>query len=551
MNIIHKLLYKFYQEEYSKAIIILVICIVINILQTNGISAVTARIINTLKQSGSNNVQYLIWLFVGLSVAYLALHYVFKTNQNHFMTKLRQWMRNQLVQVLLRSNNENFSETNFINFETPINRISTMCFNIVNDVLTFLLPTLVFLIIIAIYFLYNNPVLGLAFIFINVMIVAYLYFIWDMMLEKNDQYEKSVTTNEVYLLEILNNIDKIVYRGQTKDEIQAFDTLSKKAITNAYNFYAYINDNNLVLNSMVYSIMFFFLFYSVYLYKNKQMSLETFITMFSIIILYREKMSVFVQQVPDFIEFIGRTNSVLRYYDDMNVEDFLTDKLYDPVDLPFETIEFRDVTFKYKSHDFTIFDKFNIKLQTTGHKIIGMVGPSGRGKSSFAKLILKMYDCNDGDIFIDGVNTRDIDANYIRKNITYVNQNSKLFDRLIIDNMLYGCSHEETCYAKIDEIIKNYPKIAELFKNIDIYTKNSGPLGEHLSGGQRQIVNIVGGLANPSKILILDEPTNALDSNLKSELLRLIYENRTNKECIIIITHDKDVHGILNEKIAL
>lgn len=551
MNIIHKLLYKFYQEEYAKAILILVICIVINVLQTNGISAVTARIINTLKQSSSSNVQYLIWLFVGLSVAYLGLHYLFKINQNYFMTKLRQWMRNQLVQVLLRSNNENFSETNFINFETPINRISTMCFNIVNDLLTFLLPTLVFLIIIALYFLYNNSVLGMAFIIINVMIIAYLYFIWDKMLEKNDQYEKSVTTNEVYLLEILNNIDKIVYRGQTKDEIQAFDQLSNRAITNAYNFYAYINDNNLVLNSMVYSIMFFFLFYSVYLFKNKQMTLEIFITMFSIIILYREKMSVFVQQVPDFIEFIGRTNSVLRYYDDMNVEDFLTDKVYDPVDLPFETIEFRDVTFKYKSHDFTIFDKFNIKLQTTGHKIIGMVGPSGRGKSSFAKLILKMYECNDGDIFIDGVNTRDIDANYIRKNITYVNQNSKLFDRLIIDNMLYGCNHEETCYAKIDEIIKNYPKIADLFKNIDIYTKNSGPLGEHLSGGQRQIVNIVGGLANPSKILILDEPTNALDSNLKSELLRLIYENRTNKECIIIITHDKDVHSILNEKIAL
>jgi ABC-type dipeptide/oligopeptide/nickel transport system ATPase component len=76
-------------------------------------------------------------------------------------------------------------------------------------------------------------------------------------------------------------------------------------------------------------------------------------------------------------------------------------------------------------------------------------------------------------------------------------------------------------------------------------------LGEHLSGGQRQIVNIVGGLANPSKILILDEPTNALDSGLKSELLRLIYENRVNKQCIIIITHDKDVHGILNEKISL
>jgi ABC-type bacteriocin/lantibiotic exporter with double-glycine peptidase domain len=235
----------------------------------------------------------------------------------------------------------------------------------------------------------------------------------------------------------------------------------------------------------------------------------------------------------------------------MNNEDFLTDKIYPEIELPFETIEFRNVSFKYKSHDFSIFNNFNIKLQTTNNKIIGMAGKSGRGKSSFAKLILKMYQCNDGDIFIDGINTREIDANYIRKNVTYVNQNSKLFDRIIIDNMLYGCNHEETCYQKINDIIQNYPKIAELFKNIDIYTKNSGPLGEHLSGGQRQIVNIVGGLANPSKILILDEPTNALDSSLKSELLRLIYENRVHKQCIIIITHDKDAYSIFNEKIEL
>jgi len=552
MDIIQQLLLKFYKEEYIKAIIVILICIFINVLQTNGISSVTARIINTLKQSNTENIQYLIFLFIGLSTLYLILNHIFKIYQNLLMTKLRQWVRNKLLQILLRSNNENFSETNFINYETPINRISSICYMISSDVLTFMLPTLIFLLIISIYFLYTNPVLGVTFIVTNATILLYLFYNWDDMIHKNELYEQSITKNEIYLLEILNNIDKIVYRGQINSEIETFDSLSNNAIQYAYNFYDYINNNGLIVNIMVYAIMFFFVIYCVFLFKTKKISLELFITLFSIIILYREKMSVFVLQIPDFVEFIGRTNSVLKYYENMDIEEFLTDKSqFYKKELPFETIEFRDVSFKYKSHDFSIFNKFSIKVNTTGHKIIGMVGASGRGKSSFAKLILKMYDCNDGDIYIDGVNIRDIDANYIRKNITYVNQNSKLFDRIIIDNMLYGCNHKETCYQTINDIIKNYPKIADLFKNIDIYTKNSGPLGEHLSGGQRQIVNIVGGLANPSKILILDEPTNALDSGLKSELLRLIYENRVNKQCIIIITHDKDVHGILNEKISL
>jgi ABC-type bacteriocin/lantibiotic exporter with double-glycine peptidase domain len=549
-DIIQQLLYKFFKEEYFKTIILLIICIIVNVVQTNGISKITAKIINSIKQTNLSHTQYLVWWFIALSVIYLIFNHLFKVYQNQLMTKMRQWIRNKLIKILLRSNNENFSETNFLKYETPINRISSICFMISSDILTFILPTIIFMFIISIYFLYHNTILGTTFLLTNIIIFIYLRYNWDNMMNKNNIYEKNVTNNEIYLLEILNNMDKIVYRGQINEEYNIFEALSKKTIQTAYEFYDYVNDNNTIVTSIVYASMFFFISYSIYLFKHGKLNMEIFITLFSIIILYREKMAVFSVQIPDFVEFIGRTNSVLQFFDNINIEEFLNDKKYNDIDLPFETIEFKDVSFKYKSHDFKVFDNFQIKLNTTNHKIIGITGLSGRGKSSFAKLILKMYEC-DGDILIDGVNVREIDANYIRKNITYVNQNSKLFDRLIIDNMMYGCIEEDVCSQKIEEIIQNYPKIKDLFKNIDIYKKKSGPLGEHLSGGQRQVVNIVGGLANPSKILILDEPTNALDSSLKSELLRLIYEHRNSKQCIIIITHDKDVYSIFNEKINI
>ena len=134
--------------------------------------------------------------------------------------------------------------------------------------------------------------------------------------------------------------------------------------------------------------------------------------------------------------------------------------------------------------------------------------------------------------------------------MTYVNQNSKLFDKTVIDNMLYGCMDANTCTAYLNEIIK-YPKINELYKNVDIQNHSSGPLGENLSGGQRQIVNIIGGLINPSKILILDEPTNALDPDLKAELIQLISDFKQYKKCIIIITHDRSVHQIFDEIVHL
>ena len=76
-------------------------------------------------------------------------------------------------------------------------------------------------------------------------------------------------------------------------------------------------------------------------------------------------------------------------------------------------------------------------------------------------------------------------------------------------------------------------------------------VGERWSGGERQLYNVVGGVIKSSKILVLDEPTNAVDGELKSELLEVIEEERKNKECIIIISHDKEVFPLFDETIQV
>lgn len=163
---------------------------------------------------------------------------------------------------------------------------------------------------------------------------------------------------------------------------------------------------------------------------------------------------------------------------------------------------------------------------------------------------MRLHDCNEGVIYIDNKDIKTINPFYIRENITYVNQNSRLFDRKIIDNILYGCKDISVCNENLHEIL-SYSKIKELYKNIDISTSDAGALGENLSGGQRQIVNIISGLINPTKILILDEPTNALDPELKRELLLILKHFRKYKKCIIIITHDRDVYPLFDETLEL
>jgi ABC-type branched-subunit amino acid transport system ATPase component len=268
------------------------------------------------------------------------------------------------------------------------------------------------------------------------------------------------------------------------------------------------------------------------------------------ILLYRDKMNTVIQQIPDSIEFLGRSDAVLKHFN--NMADGLhkiNEKNYKDVDLVFKTVKFENVSYEYSSSKKPVFENLNLTLQTHD-KIIGIIGLSGNGKSTLMKLLLKLYRPTKGSIYIDGENIDKIDSDYIRKNVTYVNQSSKLFDKKIIDNMMYGCSDEDICNKNLEDIME-YKKIKELYRNMDIRNKKSGALGEGLSGGQRQVVNIIGGLINPSRILILDEPTNALDPELKHEILGLIKEYKKHKQCIIIITHDRDAYSLFDETVQI
>jgi ABC-type bacteriocin/lantibiotic exporter with double-glycine peptidase domain len=550
MNIIYFLLLKFFNEEKTNTILMIINSFLINVLQTNGISFITANIITSLQTNNKINTYHFFQWFILISIVFILLYHSYKYFQNKLLTKLRQWIRHHLIEIILKINNEKFSEMNFNKLNSPINRISSVSFMVFNDVITYLLPNISFLLIVAIYFLYKNTIFGIGFIIGNIILALYIWWHLQFIIKHNEEYEKQVTESESYLIDILNNMDKIVYRGQVNSEIEFFNEKTNKSIDMAFTFYSNTSYYGTIMTSIVFVILFGCIAYLIYLFFHGKIELTIFITFFTILLLYRDKMITIIQQIPDFVEFVGRSESVLKHFKNMDYKSIdQINTSYKKISLlTFDDIKYVNVNFNY-NNQMTILTNFNIQF-TTNNKIIGITGLSGNGKSTFAKLLLKMYQPNSGDIYIDGINIRDIDADYIRKNITYVNQTSKLFDKKIIDNILYGCNDVIICSKHLDEIMK-YPKINELYKNVDFKNKLAGNLGENLSGGQRQIINIIGGLVNPSQILILDEPTNALDPKLKEELLGLIRHFKNYKKCIMIITHDKDVFKLFDEKIEI
>lgn len=550
MNIIYQLILKFIKKEKFYIIILFCLTLLQTLFQINGISYITANIITFMQKKEYESVHNYFIYFTVASFVLIFIFYIYKIVQNKLVIELMNWIKTEIMKIIFETNNENFSNINFTEFITPINRISHSMYLLFYNVLTEMIPNVGFILMISIYFIYTNTLFGVLFLIANIFIIIYLALNWNNLMKLRMDYENKVNYNEKYLIDILNNIDKIILRGKTEDEHTIYTDLISGGIKKTIKFYDGINNHLLYTTIIVYIIVLMSIFYLINLCTNKKISTTVFITFFTILLLYRDRIVGTFQNLSDYLEFIGRINFVMKKFNSLigNYNEGDYDKTYEDVDLSFKEVVFENVSFKYQGTNEKIFNNLNMKLNTNKNTI-GIVGYSGKGKSTFVKMMLKLYKCDTGKILIDGKDIQEIDTNYLRNNIIYINQNSKLFDKKIIENILYACNDLHVCKSHLDEIQK-YKKIQELLKRIDIHNKTAGLAGENLSGGQRQIVNVINGLINPCKILILDEPTSALDGDLKNELLQLINDFKKHKQSIIIITHDRDVYPLLDKTIT-
>lgn len=548
MNILYTLILKFFSEEKFRTFFIIFISCILNILKINVISYITANIIKSIQNKNINFTYTYYKYFIIVSVIFIFLFNYYKILQTHLLSKLRQWVRYHIIKILLLTNNEEYSNLNFTKLNTPTFRIANNCFYFFNSIIGTLIPNITLLLIVCLYFLYNNLTFGFIFLLGNIIIISYIFFFWKQMMVHNNKFEEGVVSNESYIVEILNNFDKIIYRGESNNEIKKLWKKSEDVIELGYNFYKNNANHSFIMNIGIFLLIFILIYYLIHLYINKNIDSTIFITFLTILLLYRDIILATVQQIPEYIEFIGRSAMINNIFKDFNFNKNYEKNEYIDHKLEFDTILFENINFKYKNQKKNILSNFNLYIEAD-NKIIGITGLSGIGKSTFVKLLIKMYKF-EGDIYIDGININQLNTNYIRKNIIYVNQDSKLFDKKIIENIFFACDNKENCNEYLKEIMK-FQKIKDLFKNLDFNGISVGKAGEGVSGGQRQVINIINGLISPSKIVILDEPTNALDGELKHEIIELIKYFKKYKKCIIIISHDKDIFPFFDQNIKI
>lgn len=192
-------------------------------------------------------------------------------------------------------------------------------------------------------------------------------------------------------------------------------------------------------------------------------------------------------------------------------------------------IVFADVNFGYSDGQ-SVFQDFNLRI-SPGEKI-GLVGPSGGGKSTITKLLLRFMDPTSGSIRIDGQNIREVKQNDLRSAIAYVPQEPLLFHRTLRENIAYGkldATEEEIVEAARKAHAHEF--IETLEKGYDTLV---GERGIKLSGGQRQRIAIARAILKNAPILVLDEATSALDTISELAIREAVDELIQNKTAIII-----------------
>lgn len=553
MNIFIYLFQKFFQLQKGNMIGLLSLTLFLSFIYANISSKINARMIQAIQHSQTNESFKYFWFLLVVSIVFLFVHYIYKMIHNNLLTNLTNWVKKELFEFILKSNYENMKNINFADFITPITRISAAATSLLHDIISNLIPSIGFLIVITAYFCLKNWKLGAGFLLGNCFIFVYLFFSWRSMFEYKKKQEKIVVENERYILDNLNNLDKVIYRGTVTEEMGIFEEKTQECIDFSIEMMQYMTNHMFIMNSMIYVIILSSIYYILSLHANKRMDTLTVITFLTILIMYRDNISDTVQSIPHNMDLAGRIEIVLREFNEMingeNVVDVMNrQNQYKKTVLQFDTVKFENVSFRYPHTDRLIFDNYTTEIDLN-QKILGVTGLSGNGKSSFVKLLMRLYDCNKGKIYIDGQDIKTVDPSYIRSNITYVNQNSRLFDRKILENILYGCKNKSACNENLKEVL-TFEKVQELYRNVNLES-GAGPLGENLSGGQRQVANLISGFINPSKILILDEPTNALDPDLKREVIAIIQHFRKYKKCIIIITHDRDLYSLFDETLEI
>lgn len=409
--------------------------------------------------------------------------------------------------------------------------------NLYKIVVAYIVPTVIVAISMVYNFMHGDIKTG--FIVLAIIIVLMAITITYEYNSINHAYDTEMSINDFYdeINEVIVNIDSVVTSDTKTKEMNNIDSVKDDAIEKY--FASEVNNINTTYGLQFLSIisMVSINYLSYDLYTKKIIDAPILISTVLFSLLFMDYYNVTLSAIMELITSAGRLYETNDYFskfiiqhDSENKHNLVVSK---------GNISLKNISLKYN-------DKFvfkNLNLEFKGGEITGLMGKIGSGKTSLLKILTGIINYQ-GEIYIDGQNMAQSSYVSIVRNIAYIPQHPKLFNKSVLYNVAYGTNKTES------EIISLLDSL-DLVKVFDTFPDKLntivGKEGGKLSGGQKQFVALTRAIVQNKKIILLDEPTSSLDDNSKRVLISVL--KKIKNKTIIISTHDRQLIPIFNNVI--
>jgi ATP-binding cassette subfamily C protein LapB len=209
-------------------------------------------------------------------------------------------------------------------------------------------------------------------------------------------------------------------------------------------------------------------------------------------------------------------------------------------------VEFRNVRFAYPNRQDSALEGLSFKI-TAGERV-ALIGKVGSGKSTIQRLIMGLYQPTEGAVLLDGIDLRQLDPADVRRNLGYVSQDVTLFYGTLRDNITFGLPYAD------DSAVVAAAELAGMTSFINRHPRGFdmpvGERGESLSGGQRQGIGLARAVLHNAPLLLLDEPTSAMDFSTEAQITQNITQFAANKT-VVLVTHRTSLLSMVTRVIVV